>query len=108
MEKKNKKFRSDIAQAVHEGVSDLHRLGLVGPRTLRDFDARCFTPIEELSAADIQRLRHREGVSQAVLARSLNLTTGQISQLERGVKRARGATLKLLCLVEKNGLEAVL
>ena len=57
---------------------------------------------------DIQTLRKREGISQAVLARCLNLTTGQVSQLERGAKHARGATLKLLCLIEKKGLEVVL
>ncbi len=40
-------------------------------------------------------------------ARYLNLTTGLVSQWERGEKRPRGASLKLLTLVEKNGLAAV-
>jgi len=46
----------------------------------------------------------REGASQAVFARYLSVTTGLVSQWERGEK---GASLKLLTLVEKNGLQAV-
>jgi len=108
MAKKTKKYRSEIARAVHEGISGMRRLGLVDKKTMREFDMRCLTPIENISAKEIQALRKREGISQAILARCLNLTTGQISQLERGAKHARGATLKLLCLIEEKGLEAVL
>jgi putative transcriptional regulator len=53
-------------------------------------------------------LREREGVSQSILARCLNVTTNYVSQLERGTKRPRGATLKLLWLIRNKGLEAVL
>ena len=108
MAKKTKKYRSEIAEAVHEGISGLHRVGLVDKKTMREFDLRCLTAVDDLPARDIQTLRKREGISQAVLARCLNLTTGQVSQLERGAKHARGATLKLLCLIEKKGLEVVL
>ncbi len=108
MAKRTKKYRSEIAEAVHQGVNGMHRLGLVDKKTMRDFDLRCLTAVDDLSASDIQALREREGVSQAVLARCLNLTTGQVSQLERGAKHARGATLKLLCLIEEKGLEVVL
>jgi putative transcriptional regulator len=69
---------------------------------------RCLTAIEELSAKEIRELRAREGVSQAILARCLNVTTNYISQLERGTKRPRGPTLKLLSLIRSKGLEAVL
>jgi len=108
MTKKTKKHRSEIAKAVHEGVRGMHRLGLVDKKTMREFDVRCLTPIDDISAKDIQALRKREGISQSILARCLNLTTGQVSQLECGAKHARGATLKLLCLIEEKGLEAIL
>ena len=55
----------------------------------------------------VRRLPVREHASQAVFARYLNVTTGLVSQWERGEKRPRGASLKLLTLVEKNGLGAV-
>ena len=42
-----------------------------------------------------------ERASQAVFARSLNVTTGLVSQWERGEKRPRGTSLELLTLVAK-------
>jgi putative transcriptional regulator len=56
---------------------------------------------------EIRALRLREGASQAVFARYLNVTTGLISQWERGEMHPQGASLKLLALVAKNGLQAV-
>jgi DNA-binding transcriptional regulator YiaG len=53
---------------------------------------RCALPDSDrifVSAKDIQALRKREGVSQSILARCLNVTTNYISQLERGAKRPR-------------------
>ena len=47
------------------------------------------------------------GASQAVFARYLNVTAGLVSQWERGEKHPQGASLKLLSLVAKNGLQAV-
>lgn len=108
MAKRTKTYRSKTAKAVHEGIDGMHRLGLIDKKTMREFDVRCLTVVDDLTGEEIQAIREREGVSQAVLAKCLNLTTGQISQLERGAKSARGATLKLLCLIEEKGLEAVL
>ena len=51
-------------------------------------------------------IRLRESASQAVVVRYLNVTTGLVSQWECGEKRPRGASLKLLALVAKNGLGA--
>jgi putative transcriptional regulator len=105
---KKAKYRSEIAGAVHEGVRGMHRLGLADKRTMREFDVRCLTSVDELTPKDIQRLRKREGISQAILALCLNVTTNYVSQIERGTKRPRGATLKLLSLIRQKGLEAVL
>ena len=71
------------------------------------FDEMCLTPVEEMTPEAIRELRLRERASQAVFARHLNVTTGLVSQWERGEKRPRGASLKLLTLVAKNGLGAV-
>ena len=42
--------------------------------------------------AERRALRKREGASQAVFARYLNVTTGLISQWERGEKHPKGAS----------------
>ena len=102
-----KTYRSDILAAVHETASDLHDAGTMEKRTLRRFDDMCLTPVEPMEPQTIRELRERERVSQAVLARHLNVTVGLISQWERGEKRPAGPSLKLLSLVSRKGLEAI-
>jgi putative transcriptional regulator len=53
-------------------------------------------------------MRERARLSQAVFARHLNLTVGYVSQLERGAKQATGATLALLNVIRRKGIEAIL
>jgi putative transcriptional regulator len=72
--------------AIHETAEDLPSIGLMDKQTMRQFDDACLTRLRPLSAADIRALREREGASQAVFARYLNVTTGLVSQWERGEK----------------------
>ncbi|HYD71368.1 DNA-binding transcriptional regulator [Azospirillum sp.] len=102
-----KTYRSDALAAVHETAADLHAAGLLDQRTMRDFDAMCLTTVEDLSPEEIKALRERENVSQPVFARYLNVTKGVVSQWERGEKRPRGPSLKLLNLVRRKGLQAI-
>ena len=102
-----KQYKSEALAAAHEAALGLSQAGLMPKRTMRAFDQMCLTPVEEMAPEDIRALRLRENASQAVFARYLNVTTGLVSQWERGEKRPRGASLKLLTLVEKNGLGAV-
>ncbi len=74
---------------------------------MRKFDEMCLTPVKEMTPEDILELRLRENASHAVFAHYLNVTTELVSQWERGEKRPRGTSLKLLTLVAKNGLSAV-
>jgi putative transcriptional regulator len=103
----SKTYRSEALAALHETALDLHDAGLLEKRTLREFDDLCLTPVHAFTPQDIQALRQRENVSQAVLARYLNVSTGLVSQWERGKKHPAGASLKLLALVEANGLKAI-
>jgi len=102
-----KQYRSPIMAAIHETAEDLNSAGLMDRRTMRKFDAACLTPVQPLTPEEIRALRQREGASQAVFARYLNVTTGLVSQWERGEKHPRGASLKLLALVARNGLATV-
>jgi putative transcriptional regulator len=65
------------------------------------------TPVRELTPDEIRSIRLQEGASQAVFARYLNVTPNLVSQWERGEKHPQGPSLKMLTLVEKNGLESV-
>ena len=102
-----KKYRSKPLGALHETVQGLHRLGLLDTTTMREFDASCLTPVENVSPRQIATMRKRAGVSQAVFASYLNVTPGLISKWERGEKRPQGQSLKLLALVHRKGLAAV-
>ena len=100
-------YKSDVMAAVHETAADLRAAGLLDQRTMKEFDALCLAPVEPLSPDDIRALRLREQASQAVFARYLNVTSGLVSQWERGQKRPSGTSLKLLNLVARKGLQAV-
>ena len=71
-------YRNPRLEALHKTATALHGVGALDKATMRDLDAFCLTKVEELSGEDIQALRARERVSQAVLARYL--TTANISQ----------------------------
>ncbi len=100
-------YRSKISAAVHEAMQDAYDVGLIDKKTMRGFDASCLTKIEIVSPADLIALREREGVSQAVLARHLNVAVKLVGEWERGEKRPSGPSLKLLSLVKAKGLDAI-
>ena len=102
-----KQYRSSLMASIHETAEGLHKAGVMDKRTMKEFDEMCLTPIHTMKPKEIRALRLREGASQAVFARYLNVTTGLVSQWERGEKKPQGSSLKLLTLVAKNGLQSV-
>ena len=102
-----KSYRTPAMASIHETAEGLHALGVMDKPTMRKFDEACLTPVRPLTAEEIRSLREREGASQAVFARYLNVTPGLISQWERSEKRPQGASLKRLSLVAKHGLGKV-
>jgi len=102
-----KQYRSPVMASIHETAEGLHAAGVLDKQTMRKFDEACLTQVRPLAPEEIRALREREGASQAVFARYLNVTTGLISQWERGEKHPQGASLKLLSLVARHGLAMV-
>jgi len=93
--------------SIHETASDFYRDGSLDKKTMREFDALCLTPVLEMTPEKIRALREREKTSQTVFAAYLNVTPSLVSKWERGEKHPQGASLKLLSLVDKKGLEIV-
>jgi len=102
-----KKYKSDAMAAIHETMESLHEIGAIDKITMRQFDEACLTPVHPLTPEDIRFIREREHVSQSVFAHYLNVTTGLVSKWERGEKHPTGASLKLLSIVDKKGLDAI-
>ena len=104
---------SRLTKALLETADDMRRAGVMDAAvheklTLRHLAGRPGVEAEPITGEEIRSLRERAHLSQAVLARHLNVTTGYVSQLERGAKRATGPALALLNLIRRKGIETIL
>ncbi len=104
---KPKKYKSDILRSVHRAMVDLHDIGAVDQTTMREFDRKCLTRPEPLQPKDIRAIRKQAGVSQAVFAEHLGVTTGLVSKWECGDKKPSRMALKMLALIKTKGLELI-
>lgn len=107
------KKQSRLTKELLEMADDMHRIGIMGDAvynkiTMRHLGKEAMATAQPLSAKEIRKMRERARMSQAVFARHLNVTTGYVSQLERGVKRPTGAALVLLNVIHRKGMEALL
>ncbi|MBS0499663.1 MAG: DNA-binding transcriptional regulator [Ottowia sp.] len=102
------KIRNRILEAVHETAADLHRLGFIDKRKMRKYDALCLDPVQDYDAEKVKALRERLHLSQAVLASVLNTSLSTVRKWEVGDKRPSGPSQRLLDIIERKGLEAVL
>ncbi len=102
------KSKSAIFEAVHETATDLHALGFIDQRKMRKFDVLCQAPIPEYDSERIRALRDRFKLSQAVLASVLNTSLSTVRQWEIGDKHPSGPSQKLLNLLDRKGLEALI
>ena len=102
-----RKFKSDPFEAIHSSATALYRVGAIGKTTMRRFDESCLAVPPILKPSQIKKLRTRLRVSQPVFARYLNTSESTIEKWEAGAKQPSGMALKLLSVVEKHGLEAL-
>ena len=100
--------KSRILATVHETASDLHNAGFIDLRRMREYDALCLAPVPKYSSKEIRALRTRHKLSQAVLAAVLNTSLSTVRQWEIGDKHPSGPSLKLLNLLERKGLDALI
>ena len=109
MTKKN----SSVVEEILETAGDLHRHGLLDDEeyrqiTVRHLGVQPAPTAKPIKSVEIRRMRERANMSQAAFARSLNLSAGYISQLERGTKQPKGPALALLNVIRRKGFEAIL
>jgi len=104
---------SRLSEALLEMADDVRRVGVMNAAahekiTLRLLGSKADVVAEPITGDEIKSLREQAHLSQAVFARFLNLTTGYVSQLERGAKRATGPALVLLNVIRRKGIGAIL
>lgn len=102
-----KKQKNSILDTVHETASDLARLGFIDKRSMDRYDALCVPPVPEYPPEQIKSLRERYRISQAVFASILNTSLSTIQKWETGEKHPGGPSRKLLSILDRKGIDAM-
>ncbi|MGL6006097.1 helix-turn-helix domain-containing protein [Aeromonas sobria] len=96
-------------QKMQKMAQRLHETGTVDVLTMRKIDALAMQDqLEVMSASQIKELRAKQGISQGVLAVALNMSAESVKKWEQGKSQPHGAALRLLNLIDRNGIAAVL
>ena len=98
---------SDILKAVHTTAKGLYTSGVINKTTMRKFDTLCLTTVKAYSPEQIKALRLKNGLSQPVFARYLNVSDKLVKKWEQGNSSPKGPALKMLTLADKRGIEAI-
>ncbi len=101
-------MNDSLLKVAHKTVKGLYKIGLVDVMTMHEFDAACLPSIQKFTPNKIKKLRVKLKVSQPVFAILLNISPSTVQKWERGEKYPSGASLKLLNLVAKKGLSALI
>lgn len=102
------KHNSRILDELHETARGLREAGLISPRRMAEFDALRRRAIANMPPGKIKQLREKAHMSQADFAIVLNTSVSTVQKWEIGEHRPSGPALKLLSLIERKGLEAIL
>jgi len=103
-----KTYKSELMASIHEMMEGFHESGTIDKQTMRNFDEACLVPAVPLKPEEIRAIREAEHVSQPVFARYLNVSKNLVSDWERGAKRPGGPALRLLSIVKRRGLAALM
>jgi putative transcriptional regulator len=96
-----------ILEIVYETAQGLTQAGVMGVATLREFDVLCLPPVKDYTPSQIKRIRLANRASQGVFAAYLNTSASTVQKWEQGQKKPNGPSAKLLNLVERKGLAAL-
>ena len=100
-------MRESIVKSVRNTVKDLHASGLVDDITMRNIDNLCLPEIKDFPPEKIVSIRKKFRLSQAALASIFNISPSTVQKWEQGHKKPAGASRKLLDIIERKGLDAL-
>jgi putative transcriptional regulator len=98
---KSSKNRKPLFERLKTGLEEaiLHAKGEI---TLKTYTLEMPDPPPEVRADELTRVRLESGMSQAVFARVLNVSTKTVQSWEQGSRRPSQAALRLIQLFRQN------
>jgi len=101
-------MRKSIADSITTTIRDLNKSGLVDDITMRNIEKLCLPEIKEYTPEKIASIRKRFKLSQAALACIFNISPSTVRKWEQGDKKPAGASRKLLNIMERKGIDALI
>ncbi|WP_457552585.1 helix-turn-helix domain-containing protein [Desulfobacula sp.] len=101
-------MRKSIAKSVTSTVKDLYKSGLVNVITMKNIEKLCIPEVQEYTPEKIVFIRKKFSLSQAALASIFNISPSTVQKWEQGNKKPTGASKKLLDIIERKGIEALI
>jgi len=99
---------SNVQDTINDIAHGLHSADLIDMKTLRNLTDDDLPVLVEYTGEEIYQLRKKQKLSQTVFAKYLNISPAMIRSLEQGKRHAHGAILKLLNIVERHGIGALI
>jgi putative transcriptional regulator len=100
-------MRKSIAKSITNTVKDLNKSGLVDDITMRNIEKLCLPDVKEYTPEKIVSIRKKFRLSQAALASIFNVSPSTVQKWEQGNKKPTGASQKLLDIIDRKGIEAL-
>ena len=91
----------NVQETLSAMAKDLYSVGAINEAVLMRFNQ----DLHGFSATQIISLREKLGLNQALFAAYLNVSDKVVKRWEQGKAKPTGATLKLLAIVERKGLD---
>ncbi len=101
-------MRDSIADSITLTLKDLNKSGIVDDITLKNIEKLCLPEVKDYSPSNIVSIRKKFNLSQAALASVFNISTSTVQKWEQGVKKPAGSSKKLLDIIDRKGIEALL
>jgi len=100
---------SRIIEEMRETALGLHGAGVIDKRRMREHEAFYrANQVPQYTGENVKDLRTRLRVSQAALALIINTSAATVRAWESGTKKPGGPSCKLLELLDRKGIEALL
>lgn len=101
-------MRKSIVKSITNTVRDLNKSGLVDDITMKNIEKLCLAEVQEYTPDKIIFIRKKNRLSQAALASVFNISPSTVQKWEQGNKKPTGASRKLLDIIERKGIEALI